>query len=86
MEDNRRIKTRNIADMTIEDLRFLVKWCDNQRETWWRPEFGDVSVASILALYHAANDAGYAGMDEWYSDTRASREACLAAWAMHTRE
>jgi len=69
---------RDPAALTVDDLRHLVRWCDVQRESWWRPVGADLTLAQILSLYHAANDAGYPGMDEWWSE---DREAALTAFA-----
>jgi hypothetical protein len=81
LQDGRRIKTDSVSALTVEDLRHLVKWCDNQTESWWVPaQLPALSVAQILACYHAANDAGFAGMDEWRSDGVEACNACIEAW------
>lgn len=77
MSDDRRIKTRNVGMMTVEDIRHMVRWCDCQTESWWQTDVSYLTVGQTLALYHAANDAGYAGMDEWACD---ERDAALKAW------
>jgi hypothetical protein len=74
------IATTDASKLTIDDLRQLVRWCGNQNGNWWQPESGDLSSAQILALYHAAHAADYPGLDEWHSDGREAREACLAKW------
>lgn len=71
--DDRRIKTRDASALTLDDFRHLAKWCDNQWAMW----FVGRNIGQILAMYHAANDAGYAGMDEWNSD---APDAASDAW------
>lgn len=75
-----KITTRNAKKLTIEDLRAIVRWCDNQHESFWRPgSREDLTIVQILALYHTAQDAGYPGLDEWWSD---DRDAALKAWRL----
>lgn len=71
------IKVRDASLMTVEDLRQLVRWCDNQTESLWRPGDGDLTAAQILACYHAAHEADYPGMDEWWSE---APDAARSAW------
>lgn len=71
------ITERDAKKLTLEDLRGLVDWCDNQPESFWRPHPRDLTVVQILALYHMANDAGYYGMIEWWED---EQRAALKAW------
>ncbi len=66
MGDIRRIKTTHASALSIDDMRHLVKWCDAQTESLWNT--AGVTLTHILALYHAAQDADYPGVDEWYSE------------------
>jgi hypothetical protein len=71
------IKQKDAALLTVEDIRALVRWCDDQTESWWRPESGDLTLSQILALYHAVDQAGYFSLDGWYSEDRG---AALEVW------
>lgn len=81
MNDGRRIQVTNPSKLTADDIRHLSTWLNNQREDWWYPlGHGGLTLAKILRCYHAANDAGYAGLDEWHSNGKAERERCLETY------
>lgn len=81
LTDGRSITETRAAALTVDHLRRLVRWCDNQNESWWLPDGPPLTVAMILKCYHVANDAGYAGMDEWHSEERI---AAIRAWSRIT--
>lgn len=76
VNDDRQIKERDPRKLTIEDIRALVRYCDCQSENLWRPVSGDLTVAGILYLYHAAFDAGIDGAEAWWwEEPEAARAA-----------
>lgn len=76
--DDRAIQTRIAADLDIIELRRLVAYCNAQAENLWLP-YRDhaLPLQVILDLYHAAVDAGFYDIEEWYDG---DRKACLAAY------
>jgi hypothetical protein len=72
-DHDRRIHERDAGKLTLDHFRHLTRWCDDQWGMWWH----GLTIVQILACYHAANDAGYAGLDEWAAD---NRQAAGDAW------
>lgn len=69
-DDDRKIKTRVAADMTVEDLqvmRNILSWTVG-------PEILGLRLGGLLDFYHRANDAGYVSWVEWYGDEPAAAE------------
>jgi len=69
---------KDAALLNVNELRDLVKWCNNQNESLWlRPYGPPLTVTQILALWHATAAADYFSFDDWRTD---DVEAALAAW------
>lgn len=62
------IVSRDPAKLTVEEIRALVRYCDNQYENLWRPDGGDLTLEQILALYWAARDAGFDCIEGWIDE------------------
>ena len=66
------------TQLDVDQLRYLVRWCNDQAESWWLPNNRGrpLGTGQILALWHAARAAGYSDMDGWSSDS----SDAVAAW------
>ena len=66
--DNRAIKQRDPRKLNADELRTLVRFCDNSTESFWFPVGGPLSLAGILHMYHAMCDADYGWLEDWWQE------------------
>jgi len=78
------ITQRDPRKLTADDLRALVRYINGTNENLWFPtDYAEnpVTLAQILAGYHAAYDAGYIDLETWLrADDEVYRGQAWETW------